>query len=93
MNHQGRVASSNVLQNQPGPTRIAKQCTSQRELFDLYITDEMIPDVSEYTNVKINNILVEHPQWADCKYPHIKETTPDEVRSLFRLMYIRAVLC
>ena len=93
VNHQGRVASSNVLQNQTGPTRIAKQCTSQRELFDLYITDEMIPDVSEYTNVKINNILVEHPQWADCKYPHIKETTPDEVRSLFRLMYIRAVLC
>ena len=38
----------------------------------------MIRDVSEYTNVKINNILVEHPQWTDsCKNPHIKETTPD----------------
>ena len=53
----------------------------------------MIRDVSGYTNVKINNILVEHPQWTDsCKYPHIKETTPDEVRSFFGLMYIRAVL-
>ena len=38
-------------------------------------------------------MLVEHPQWTDsCKYPHIKETTPDEVRSFFGLMYIRAVL-
>ena len=93
VNRQQRVASSNVLRNQPGPTRIAKQCTSLRELFDLYITDEMIRDVSEYTNVKINNILVEHPQWTDsCKYPHIKETTPDEIRSFFGLMYIRAVL-
>ena len=53
----------------------------------------MIQDVSEYTNVKINNILVEQPQWTDsCKYPHIKETAPDEVRSFFGLMYIRAVL-
>ena len=68
VNYQGKAASSNVLQNQPGPTTIAKQCTSLRELFDLYITDEMIRDVSEYTNVKINNILVEHPQWPDsCK--------------------------
>ena len=53
----------------------------------------MIRDVSEYTNVKISNMLVEHPQWTDsCRYPHIKETTPDEVRSFFGLMYIRAVL-
>ena len=42
VNHQGRVASSNVLRNQPGPTRIAKQCASIHEFFDLYITDEMI---------------------------------------------------
>ena len=93
VNHHGRVASTNILRNQPGPTRIAKQFTSLRELFDLHITDEMIRDVSEYTNVKINNILVEHPQWTDsCKYPHIKEITPDELRSFFGLMYIRAVL-
>ena len=53
----------------------------------------MIQDVSEYTNVKINNILVEQPQWTDsCKYPHTKETAPDEIRSFFGLMYIRAVL-
>ena len=42
VNHQGRLASSNVLRNQPGPTRIATQCTSLHELFDLYTNDEMI---------------------------------------------------
>ena len=93
VNHQGRVASSNLLRNQPGPSRIVKQCTSLHKLFDLYITDEMIRDVSEYTNVKINNILVENPQWTySCKYPHIKVTTPDEVRSFFGLIYICVVL-
>ena len=42
VNHQGRLASSNVLRNQPGHTRIATQCTSLHELFDLYTNDEMI---------------------------------------------------
>lgn len=53
----------------------------------------MILDVSNFTNTKINKILDEHPRWRESgKYPYVKETTPDEVRAFFGLMYIRAVL-
>ena len=91
-NQHGRVAANNVLRNCPGPTRGAQRCTSVRELFDLFITENMLEHVRDYTNDKIDALVGEHPEWSNAYKSWAKKTTIDEIRAFYGLLYIRAVL-
>lgn len=91
-NSAGRPPRRNHMENVPGPTPYAKRCKSLRELFDAFITDDMISDVVEYTNQKVTAILQDHPEWQSSKYPYIKVTDSEEIHAFFGHMYIRAVL-
>lgn len=91
-NQHGRVAANNVLRNCPGPTRGAQRCTSVRELLDLFITENMLEHVRDYTNDKIDALVGEHPEWSNAHKSWAKKTTIDEIGAFYGLLYIRAVL-
>lgn len=89
----GRMGANNILHSVPGPTSAARSCTTLKELFGKYITEEMVADVVTYTNAKVSNIRQNHPRALQSnKYPYLKDTTQDEIHAFFGLMYVRGVL-
>ena len=91
---QGRVPRNNLIGNHPGPSREGKQCTAVKQLFDRFITAEMINRIVRFMNQKIAKIVAEHPHWQRSrKYTstYTKPTDAVEIPALFGLMYTRAV--
>ena len=50
-----RAPNQNVIKHKPGPRRQAKQVTDSLETFSLFITDNMLTTIVEYTNSNIQN--------------------------------------
>ena len=48
----GRAPNQNVVKHKPGPQRQAKQVTDSLEAFSLFIADNMLTTIVEYTNSK-----------------------------------------
>ena len=91
---QGRAPRRNLIRNQPGPSPQAKQCINLAQLFDQFITDDMINGIVQYTNSKIDSVIADHPQWESNikRYSYLKHTDPLEIRAWIGLLYTRAVL-
>ena len=51
----GRAPSQNIIKHKPGPRSRAKQVTDSLEAFSLFITDNMLTTIVEYTNSNIQN--------------------------------------
>ena len=53
----GRQRSSDVIRQKPGLSPYLRNVSSQTEVFSLFITDEMVLCILEYTNKKIQETL------------------------------------
>ena len=75
----------------PGLSRQCKQVNADtpEQVFDLFITGEMIDNIVQKTNAIITDYLNKHPRLQHSnKYTQFKHTTPLEIRALFGLIYI-----
>lgn len=92
-NQQGRAHGANVVRNRPGPTLAARRCNTLRDLFNEFITPNMVESIVNNTNRKIQSIIDSHPSANDSnKYQYLKTTTPEEIHAFFGMLYLRAVL-
>ena len=93
----GRRGSENVIRNKPGPERsVARdhEDITPLEAFELFFTDNMITNITECTNKKIDVFRDKYGEKleADDKITHIKPTTPNEIRAFLGLMYMREAM-
>ena len=92
-NTEGRLAREQILPNRPGPSRKARNTKSIEELFGEFIAYEMINNITDMTNAKIQLFTEQNPTWNDSdKYSYVKPTTSEEIRALLGLMFIRGVM-
>ena len=88
-----RLARKQIIPNRPGPSRKARNAKSIEELFEEFITNEMINNITDLTNAKIQLFTEQNPTWNDSdKYSYVKPTTSEEIRALLGLMFIRGVM-
>ena len=83
----GRAENENIL-------RGAEGLRGTVEGFELFITDEMMQDVSNNTNKNIRNFMTHfHDVLKESsKYTYMKETDLIELKALIGLLYLRAAL-
>ena len=92
-NVEGRTGRENVIPNRPGPRVRARQAESLTDLFSGYITEEMVILVRDCTNAKISKIKETKPEISESdKHTYLKETTNEEIRAFFGLLFIRGAL-
>ena len=76
-----------------GVRGLARNCDSELQCFQLFITDEMIDIVVTNTNKNIDDMLTKLKSRIDSsdKYPYLKHTTRYEVLAFIGLMYYRGL--
>ena len=94
---QGRRNNANIFRNQPGPSRFVKTNhpnITPIEAFELFITEDMIRDITSLTNSKIEQFLTRYDANLpkNNKLSHVKVTNDTEVRAFLGLMYIKGAL-
>lgn len=77
-----RTVARNVLHIVPGPTGIAKEISKPKELFHLFVEEEMIDDIVQYTNVEIN---IKNNKYNSSKYT-TTQTSAHEIKALLGLL-------
>eukprot|EP00112_Aurelia_sp_Birch-Aquarium-sp1_P020887 Seg549.6 transcript_id=Seg549.6/GoldUCD/mRNA.D3Y31 product="PiggyBac transposable element-derived protein 4" protein_id=Seg549.6/GoldUCD/D3Y31 len=90
----GRVSSSNILKNHPGPTAIAKTATDMVSAWHLFISGTMISNMVLHTNQKIEKILTKLPEHVldSDKYTALKYVDEIEMHAYLGLWMVRGVL-
>ena len=90
----GRAPNQNVIKHKPGPRRQAKQVTDSLETFSLFITDNMLTTIVEYTNSKIKNFRrkFENIIVNSNKYTHCGITDLTEIKAFIGIFYIHVAL-
>ena len=56
-----RLARKQIIPNRPGPSRKARNAKSIEELFGEFITNEMINNITDLTNAKIELFTEQNP--------------------------------
>ncbi|OTF73665.1 hypothetical protein BLA29_003151 [Euroglyphus maynei] len=79
-----RIPSKNIIRFESGPKGPARGQTSELELFDLFITKDMIDIIVLYTNKEIEN-NINHYQSSQ---RYINPTDNSEIRALFGVLYM-----
>ena len=88
-----RLVREQIIPNRPGPSRKARNAKSIEEHFGEFITSEMIINVNDLTNSKIQLFAEQNPTWNySNEYAYVKPTTPEEIRALLGLMFVRGVM-
>ena len=90
--NEGRRGNEQIIRNKPGPSRRAQAAKSRTELFDLFITEEMIESIVIHTNAKINQVRESNDYARSSKNPYYKVTDIMEIRALFGLIYLRGAI-
>ena len=92
-NTEARLAREQLIPNRPGLSRKARNAKSIEELFGEFITSEMINNITDLTNAKIELFTEQNLTWNDSdRYSYVKPTTSKEIRALLGLMFIRDVM-
>ena len=92
-NTEGRLAREQVIPNIPSPSRKARNAKSVEEIFEEFITNEVITNITDLTNAKVQLFTEQNPTWINSdKYSYVKPTTSEEIRVLLELMFIRGVM-
>ncbi|CAG5052090.1 unnamed protein product [Parnassius apollo] len=82
-----RTRSQNIMSEAPGPKGMAKFSKSPLECFQLYVTDDMIAEITTCTNTYIEKISSKYARERDCK-----KTDQTEIEALIGLL-ILSELC
>ena len=64
-NTKGKLAREQIIPNRPGPSRKVRNAKSIEGLFGEFITNEMINDITDLTNAKIQLFTEQNPTWND----------------------------
>ncbi|OTF77661.1 hypothetical protein BLA29_010083, partial [Euroglyphus maynei] len=83
-----RVPSKNIIRFESGPKGPARGLTNELDLFNLFITKEMIDIIVKHTNEEININGARYN--SDQRYIH--ETDDIEIKALFGILYMAGVL-
>ncbi|CAG4960926.1 unnamed protein product [Colias eurytheme] len=75
-----RTRAENIIYHLPGVKSVARDKKSPIQCFSLFITDDMIADIVNYTNEKIRLQSTNDPQKS--------ETTLTEMKALFGLLFL-----
>ena len=82
-NTEGRHAREQIIPNRPDPSRKARNAKSIEELFREFITNEIMNNITDLTNAKIQLFTEQNPTSNDSdKYSDIKTTSSEEIRAL-----------
>ncbi|CAB3254174.1 unnamed protein product [Arctia plantaginis] len=81
------TAGRNVLHIIPGPAGIAKEISDPKQLH-LFVEEEMIDDIVQYTNVEID---IKSNKYKTSKYT-TSQTSPNEIKALLGLLIQSAAL-
>lgn len=83
----GRVASANIIRTSRGPTRMNKGLYEPLECFNIFITDDIVEEITKWTNAEIQ-LKIQRP---DVKAT-FKTTTCEEIRALFGILTLTAAM-
>lgn len=78
-----RTRSHNIVTEAPGPKGMAQSCKSPSECFELFITDDMIREITTCTNLYIDKISQKYTRERDCK-----KTDETETKALIGLLVL-----
>ncbi|XP_014478707.1 PREDICTED: piggyBac transposable element-derived protein 4-like [Dinoponera quadriceps] len=83
-----KTLQQNIISHLPRPNAAACGLTQENDIFSLFITDEMINIIVEFTNAKIRKKSTKYAskQW------YIAPTDPIEIKALLGLLYMGGVL-
>ena len=87
-----RRGKNNMLKNTPGPRRAAKRVTTPVEAFELFITNEMLEKIFEYTNASTDPFLRRYGDLIENsnKYSWYKPIDLTDIRTFLGILYLRA---
>lgn len=77
-----RTAARNVLHIVPGPAGMAKELSQPKDLFYLFVEEEMINVIVQYTNVEID---IKKNKYKTSKYT-TTQTSANEIKALLGLL-------
>ena len=90
----GRAPQRNIIRGTPGASRLARHANDPLKAWELFITGGMIEAVTNFTNKKIDEFLEKFQDLLQSsnKYSHYKQTTNNEIRAFFGILYFRGAL-
>ena len=89
----GRQSAENIIKTKGGPINGSNSATSHQEAWRLFMTDEMLEKLVEYTNYQINKTISKLDKVAIEKYScYIKPTSVEELTAFIGLLYARGLL-
>ena len=62
-NTEGRLAREQIIPNRPGPSRKIRNAKSIEEFFGEFITNEIINNITDLKNTKIQLFAEQNPTW------------------------------
>ncbi|CAH2095375.1 unnamed protein product [Euphydryas editha] len=83
----GRVSSANIIRTSRGPTRMNKCLYESLEYFSIFITDDIVEEITKWTNAE-TQLKIQRP---DVK-ASFKTITCEEIRALFRILTLTAAM-
>ncbi|CAG4938070.1 unnamed protein product [Parnassius apollo] len=83
-----RTSSRNVIHIVPGPSGLAKEVSEPRELFQLFVTEEMIDAFVQFTNADID---IKNNKYKLSKFT-TSQTSANEIKALLGLLIQSAAL-
>ncbi|GBP23638.1 hypothetical protein EVAR_80255_1 [Eumeta japonica] len=83
-----RTGARNVLHIVPGPVGISKELSKPKDLFHLFIPEEIIDIIVQYSNIEIN---IKNNKYKTSKYT-TTQTSANEIKALLGLLIQSAAL-
>lgn len=78
-----RTRAHNIITEASGPKGMAKTCKSPLECFQLFITDDMIAEITSCTNIYIEKLSHKYARQRDCN-----KTDEIEIKALIGLLIL-----
>ena len=89
----GRNKAADIIRNKPGLSAYSRNAKSHKEVFSLFLTDDMLLKIVDYTNLRIRNTISKAEaiiQQSD-KFPYMKITDVKEINAFIGLIYYRGL--
>lgn len=84
INSQGRCAANNIITNLSGATKLARNCSTPLQCWDIFFTKEIVDTIVECTNVQLNH-------FRTSRKDKCINTTNIEIRALFGILYMAGI--
>lgn len=83
----GRTSASNIIRTSRGPSRMNKSLYNPLECFSIFMTDDIVEEITKWTNVEIQ-LKVQGPNTKAT----FKSTTCEEIRAVIGILSLTAAM-